>query len=311
MLSDLSLPQVALLAILAVGIEMLCGSLRRNGQPLAGFGRYAAAIERSLNRRTHRGRESPFASGWRGALAWLLAVLPLLALAIFLTRIEVFGLLLHGLLLYACLGLHNLRRHGRSIADALAKGDVAGARLAMTHLIGPAAGQLPPAALPQAGADAVLAKGNEALIGPLFWFVVAGGPGVLLYRLAHMLHARWGGRNRRYRYFGSWAGYQMRWLNAVPARLTAWSLQLLAATLPARQAAWQGVRALAASWLGSPAGSGMASGAGAPDMAMGSAALDDPPVPGEIARAWQLLASAAILWLAVLTLASALDCLLR
>ncbi|HVL74511.1 MAG TPA: cobalamin biosynthesis protein, partial [Noviherbaspirillum sp.] len=110
MLSGLGLEWMAALLVAGVAIDLLLGEPRR-WHPLVGFGNVAAWIERRLNR-APAGDAGPLAfrtlkTRLTGFAAWALCVIPFVALAAI--AIEAAGppasLVMHLLLLYACLGL--------------------------------------------------------------------------------------------------------------------------------------------------------------------------------------------------------------
>lgn len=300
MLAGLSLTQVALLLVAGVLLDLLLGEARR-WHPLVGFGNLAQWIERRANRGT--GRIA------RGLLAWSMAVLPLTALGAVAAHYG--GLLVHAVLLYFAIGLRSLREHNLPIADALEREDLAGARTLTARIVSRDTAAAGPTDLAKASAESLLENGNDAVFGALFWFIVAGGPGVLLFRLANTLDAMWGYRTPRFLLFGRVAARIDDVLNFVPARLTALSYVLLA-DQPRR--AWQCWRMQAPAWTSPNAGPVMASGAGALGVALGGAAIYDgvieerPPLgfgaapEGEdIRRAWGLVRTTTLLWLAVMT----------
>lgn len=310
MLTGLSLPLLALLALAGMALDALLGETRR-WHPLVGFGNWANAIERRLNCGTTR--------FWRGVLAWGLAVLPFTLLALWLTGIGNTGLALHALLLYFCVGLRSLREHTLPIAQALARGDLAQARQLTSYIVSRDTQAAQEADLSKAAAESLLENGNDAVFGTLFWFVVAGGPGALLFRLANTLDAMWGYRSPRFLAFGCSAARFDDLLNWIPARLTALSYVLLASTVADKKRAWHCWRTQAPDWSSPNAGPVMASGAGALGLALGGAAVYDgeleqrPPlglgraaVAADIGRAWRLVAATAVLWIAVLGLAGLL-----
>ncbi|MEO8408196.1 MAG: CobD/CbiB family cobalamin biosynthesis protein, partial [Oxalobacteraceae bacterium] len=254
MLTGLSLPMVALLALAGMVLDALLGEARR-WHPLVGFGCWANAIERRLN--CGGGRF------WRGTLAWLLAVMPFVLLAVWLTgglaSFGSAGLLLHALLLYFCIGLRSLREHTMPIAQALLRGDLAQARQLTARIVSRDTQQAQEADLSKAAAESLLENGNDAVFGTLFWFVVAGGPGALLFRLANTLDAMWGYRMPRFLSFGRFAARFDDVLNWIPARLTALSYVLLAPTVADKRRAWHCWRTQAPAWSSPNAGPVMAS----------------------------------------------------
>jgi adenosylcobinamide-phosphate synthase len=293
---------LALLLAAGVALDLLLGEARR-WHPLVGFGNLAGRLEKRLNRGGARIA--------RGLLAWMLAVPPIAALAWCACALPgAAGLALHALLLYFCIGLRSLRDHTLPIHAALAQGDLERARWLTSRIVSRDTAQADEAALAKAGAESLLENGNDAVFGTLFWFLVAGGAGAVLFRLANTLDAMWGYRNARYNLFGRVAARVDDVLNYVPARLTALSYVLLADG--GRRRAWRCWRTQAAAWSSPNAGPVMASGAGALGVSLGGAAVYDgaveqrPPLGtgpaargADIVRAWRLVWRTTLLWVAI------------
>jgi adenosylcobinamide-phosphate synthase len=297
MLAGLDMPTIAALLFAGIALDLLLGETRR-WHPLVGFGRVADALERRCNRRAFP----------HGAAAWMLAVAPPVALAFWSTATGGWVALgLHALLLYFCIGLRSLRDHALPIQRALAQGDLPQARALTSRIVSRETQQADPADLARAATESLLENGNDAVFGTLFWFVVAGGPGALLFRLANTLDAMWGYRTPRFDAFGRAAARIDDALNWIPARLTALSYALLGDT---RQA-WRCWRTQAPHWSSPNAGPVMAAGAGALGIALGGAARYHGEIEwrpalgcgrdaraGDIGRAWRLVLHTAALWLA-------------
>lgn len=316
MLAGLNLATVALLVVLGVALDAMLGEARR-WHPLVGFGRLAGVLESTLNRGPYR--------YWRGALAWLLAVVPLTLLTYWCIRWSasvsiVASAAVHAALLYFCIGLRSLRDHTLPIEQALQRNDLAAARRSTACIVSRDTAQADATDLAKAGVESLLENGNDAVFGTLFWFIVAGAPGALLFRLANTLDAMWGYRSPRYLAFGCVAARIDDGLNWVPARLTALSYVLLGNT----RLAWHCWRTQAPQWSSPNAGPVMASGAGALGLALGGAASYDgaienrPPLgigraaaAADITRAWHLVTGTTALWIGAVTLLAALQWLLE
>ena len=313
MIAGLSWPALASVAVLGVLLDWLLGEPRR-WHPLVGFGMLANLLERTLN------RGSSVIRYGAGAVGWMLAVLPLTLFSYWLlaqaaVRWPLAAFAGHALLLYFAIGLRSLRDHALPIADALAAGDLAAARALTARIVSRDTAQADASDLAKAGVESLLENGNDAVFGALFWFLVAGGPGALLFRLANTLDAMWGYRTERFDAYGCSAARIDDLLNLIPARLTAISYALLGNTRHALHC-W---RTQAPLWDSPNAGPVMASGAGALGVLLGGGAtyhgkLEMRPVLGvggaakesDIRRAWRLVASTCICWMLVLIAAALL-----
>lgn len=292
-------------ALLGTALDALVGEPRR-WHPLVGFGRIAGRVERRWN--------SQVATRLHGAAAWALCAVPFVAVAYVLRALPQ-GWIIDMLLLYFALGAKSLGEHGLRVARDLEAGDLPAAREHVGWMVSRETSALDEHGVAKAAVESLLENGNDAVFGALFWFVLLGGPGALLFRLANTLDAMWGYRSERYLHFG-WAAARIDdALNFVPARLTAFTYALLGKTANALQC-W---RAQAGKWDSPNAGPVMAAGAGALDVRLGGAAiyhgvLEARPVLGtlrvpdaaDIRRAVRLVRRGMLSWLAVIVVAGGL-----
>lgn len=294
---------LALSLLGGVALDVALGEPRRH-HPLVLFGRLASRLE---------ARGNPAGRGGRlaGLCAWALAVLPLTALAAALERLPGIGACFAVLALYAALGLRSLHEHALPVLDALRRGDLPAARAAVAMVVSRDTSALDANGVARAATESVLENGSDAVFAALFWFAVAGAPGVVLYRLSNTLDAMWGYRTPRFERFG-WAAARLDdLLNYLPARLVALTYALLGRTRSAL-ACW---RRQAPQWDSPNAGPVMAAGAGALGVELGGAAVyhgelhQRPPLgagaPADaesIAAALALLRRGVALWLALLLL---------
>ncbi len=294
-----------LAAIAGVLLDRLLGETRR-WHPLVGFGALADAIEGVLNR-----------GAWRktaGVLSWALIVLPWVALVFWVKRHDFYGWLIDVTLLYFALGGRALAEHGERVASDLAKGDLPAAREHVGWIVSRKTSDLDESGVAKACVESTLENGNDALFGALFWFMLLGGAGVVLFRLSNTLDAMWGYKNERFLRFG-WAAARIDdVLNYLPARMTALTYALCGQTRRAL-ACW---RKQAPVWESPNAGPVMSAGAGSLGLALGGPAiyhgqLEERPILGEgrpargedIPRALTLVRRSLVLWL-VLYLAGGL-----
>ena len=189
---DLGWPLVALAALAGVLLDRLFGEVSR-WHPLVGFGRIATAIERRMNR-------TPAALAWSrvvGLVAWAITVLPFVLLAEWLVVMarDVSPWLvaaLNAIALYFAIGARSLHDHIAPIVRALCDADLPRARALASRIVSRDLSEAADEPIARAAVESALENGSDAIFVPLFWLVVAGAPGVVLYRLANTLDAMWG-----------------------------------------------------------------------------------------------------------------------
>jgi len=202
-----------------------------------------------------------------GTIAWLLAVLPVSAVAFALHVLlyaasPLLALLFNVGVLYLTLGFRQFSHSFTAIQIAIKEGDLERARA----LIGAWRGEEP---LPRSREEVIRLSIEQALLashrhvfGVLFWYMLLPGPsGAILFRMAASLRSRW----RPLGVFGEFAGKAFHALEWPAVRLTATAFALVGDFEDAVYC-W---RTQARSWLDENDGIVLAAGAGAMGVRLG------------------------------------------
>ncbi len=115
-----------------------------------------------------------------------------------------------------------------AVADLLAGGDLAGARVRVRSLVSRPTDGLAPAFVASAAVESVAENLTDSVVAPLLAYLVWGLPGAYVYRAVNTADARWGYRGP-FEFFGKAAARADDLANLVPARLAAAALILAGA----------------------------------------------------------------------------------
>ncbi|MET0106006.1 MAG: adenosylcobinamide-phosphate synthase CbiB [Sedimenticola sp.] len=237
-------------------------------------------------------------------MALLITTLPFVLLAGVLE--STWGIWVSLVALYFALGARSLADHARAVASELERDDMEAAREKVGRMVSRDSTDMDRVSVIRATIESVLENGLDAIFGALFWFFIAGAPGVVFYRLVNTLDAMWGYRNERFSAFGWFTAKLDYLLNWIPARLVAASYALMGNRAQAMDC-WRDQAGLLASPNGGPV---MTAGAGALDIELGGPAVyqgkrvekplfggDNPPDLSDIYRALDLVHKSLLLWL--------------
>jgi len=231
-----------LVALIAMGLEGLFGYPQRLvaaiGHPVMWVGWLIDRLEARLN-----DPERGFASRQRrGALALGLVLLAVLiasgAIALLLRSVP-FGWIAEAILAVSLLAHKGLHDAVLRVIAPLRAGDIAGAREAVSHIVGRDTSHLDESGIARAAIETLAENASDGGIAPLVYLVLFGLPGAALYKAINTADSMIGHRSERYEAFG-WAAAKLDDLvNFLPARLTA---MLLIAVARDRAGAWEAVR---------------------------------------------------------------------
>jgi len=231
-----------------------------------------------------------------GRIAWLLAVLPLLAGAVVLYQLlcqvhPIFAWAFNVLVLYLTMGFRQFSHYFTGIHQALRGGRLEEARRLLSVWRSMPSHELNTEEVARVTIEQALIASHRNVFGVIVWFVLfsavglGGAAGALLYRLGQFLRRHWGGEEQaepdgmmgmdrgRGEYedrlsghpFGGFARLAFYYLDWLPVRLTAMTFAVVG-NFEDTVYCW---RTQASSWPEKEAGILLASGAGALGMRLG------------------------------------------
>ena len=205
------------IVLAAAALEALIGYPealhRRVPHPVVWIGALISKLEAALNR-----------AAWSDGARRLTGVATLLTI-IFVSGLT--GWLLQsfgGPLVVAAVGTlglaqRSLYQHVAAVLRPLQAGDLPAAREAVGMIVGRDVQRLEAGEVAAAAIESLAESFNDGVVAPIFWFVVAGLPGLFVYKAVNTADSLIGHREPRWRAFG-WASARFDdLLNLAPARL--------------------------------------------------------------------------------------------
>ncbi|UWP98701.1 adenosylcobinamide-phosphate synthase CbiB [Aliiroseovarius crassostreae] len=142
-----------------------------------------------------------------GLLGWAVPHLP-------------FGGLWEMLLAAILIAQKSLAQHVQAVADGLRQSLFHG-RQAVSMIVGRDTSEMPAPAIARGAIESAAENFSDGVVAPIFWFAVAGLPGLMVYKMVNTADSMIGYRTEKHEEFGKFAARLDDVLNWVPARLSA------------------------------------------------------------------------------------------
>jgi adenosylcobinamide-phosphate synthase len=211
---------------LAVLADLAFGDPVYRFHPIRLIGASLTAIENGLRR--------VGADGYGGGLA-LFTLLSVLWAGVFTLAQFAFAALgawpawlFHVFVVYSLLAFGDLIRHVWRVERALARKGLPLARSAVGRLVSRDTDRMDEGACRRAAIESLSENLPDGFVSPIFWYVVLGLPGLVVFKVVSTMDSMVGFKTVRYRRFG-WCGARLDdAMNFVPSRVT-WLLIVVAA----------------------------------------------------------------------------------
>jgi adenosylcobinamide-phosphate synthase len=135
-------------------------------------------------------------------------------------------------LIYSLVALRDLLQHGWAVERAVRQGDLPEALHRIAQLVGRDTTRMDFAACRRAAIESLSENLTDGFLSPIFWYAVAGLPGIVLFKVVSTMDSMVGYKTPLYLRFG-WCGARlddvMNWL---PARISWLLIALCASPLP-------------------------------------------------------------------------------
>ena len=221
----------AAMMLIAMALDAVFGwsdrVYRRIGHPVTWIG----ALIRTLDQRFNRATDSDLRrrlAGVMAAAAVIGTVAGLAAVVQAMLPSDWLGAVLVGVLAWPFVAVRSMYTHVAAVARPLAAGDLAGARVAVSMIVGRDPSVLDSAGVARAALESLAENTSDGIVAPLFWGVIFGLPGIVGYKAINTLDSMIGHRTPRYECFG-WASARVDDLvNLIPARATGLLFALVA-----------------------------------------------------------------------------------
>jgi adenosylcobinamide-phosphate synthase len=221
------------------------GLVRRIGHPVMWIGALIAWADRRWNRAAdafarRRSWGVALVIGLVGTMAAIGLLLTWLVQHLLPAPLATIGL---GILASSLLAQRSLDQHVAAVATGLEEGGLDGGRPAVAMIVGRDPDRLDEAGVARAAIESLAENFSDGVVAPLVWLVVAGLPGILIYKAINTADSMIGHLTEHHRAFG-WAAARLDDLVNLPAsRLSALWLTLAACMMPIAwpRGAWHAV----------------------------------------------------------------------
>lgn len=136
-------------------------------------------------------------------------------------------LIFSSIFVYYGLANKGLIEEGEKVFQVLEEQGLEAGRKQLSRIVGRDTSTLTPQQIRIAVLETMSENLSDGVVAPLFYYAIAGVPGMMTYKMINTLDSMIGYRNERYEQFGKFAAWLDDVANVIPARITALLMALV------------------------------------------------------------------------------------
>lgn len=199
-------------------MDLVFGDPEKIPHPVRVYGNAISTGERLLNRNRYKLLKGIFLAIF---LCFFVYSIFSLADKIFLSIHPSIYLMYSSIFVFFGLANRGLIDEGRKVFYQLEKQGIQAGRKQLSRIVGRDTSNLNHQQIRIAVLETMSENLSDGVIAPLFYYALAGVPGLMTYKMINTMDSMIGYRNARYEYFGKFAARLDDVANFVPARITA------------------------------------------------------------------------------------------
>lgn len=202
--------------VLALSLDIILGDPVYRLHPVRIIGTFVFEIQKILFKVKLNGY-------FGGLILWIFTVsfpLFLYFLSINMIKSNIIKLLMDLFLIYSFISYGDLMKHVINVYNALKYNELSLGREAISLIVGRDTSKMNRQEISKAAVETLAESSSDGIIAPLFWALVFGAPGIILYKSVNTLDSMVGYKNEKYLKFGYFSAKADDLFNLLPARIT-------------------------------------------------------------------------------------------
>ncbi len=207
--------------VIGFGLDMLIGDPHNMPHPIRAIGSLIGYLEKKWNRKDEKAARR----NGRLLVVTVTGCTVLVTAAVLIVPYllhPVAGMAVEAVLTYYILAARSLRDESMKVCKALEKGDVEGARFAVSMIVGRDTAVLSETGIAKAAIETVAENTSDGVIAPMLYTAVGGPILGFFYKAVNTMDSMVGYKNERYLHFGRAAALLDDVVNYLPSRISAY-----------------------------------------------------------------------------------------